>query len=66
MDGPDAKAYANRMLTHHGTSACDGVAVRMSRMFRRKTQASRPTKRTAVGGPGYSSNGGRSPEGDSG
>ncbi len=34
MDGPDAKAHANRMLTQHGTSACDRVAVRMSRMVR--------------------------------
>ena len=33
MDGPDAKAYANRMLTHDGTSACDRIAVRMSRMY---------------------------------
>ncbi len=36
MKRPDPEAYANRVLTHHDTSACDRVAVKMSRMFRRE------------------------------
>jgi len=34
MSGTDLEAYVNRVLTHHGTSACDRVAVGMSRVFR--------------------------------
>jgi hypothetical protein len=50
---PDAKADANRVLTQHGGSAWERVAVRMSRMIRGKGRRSRrsATLRGEVGRP---------------
>lgn len=41
MDGPDAEAYANRVLTQHGRSVCERVVVGFARRFWRELRSSK-------------------------